>query len=163
MMEDNFYQFTARSLQGKDISMDTYKGKVVLVVNTASKCGLTPQYEGLENLYEKYKDQGLVILGFPCNQFGNQEPGTEKEISEGCLINYGVSFPMFSKIEVNGENTHPIYKYLKNRLSGILGKNIKWNYAKFLIDRNGNPVKRFSPTTIPEKLIKDIEKYLKQL
>jgi glutathione peroxidase len=163
MMEDNFYQFTARSLQGKDISMDTYKGKVVLVVNTASKCGLTPQYEGLENLYEKYKDQGLVILGFPCNQFGNQEPGTEKEISEGCLINYGVSFPMFSKIEVNGENTHPIYKYLKNRLSGILGKNIKWNFAKFLIDRNGNPVKRFSPTTIPEKLIKDIEKYLKQL
>jgi glutathione peroxidase len=162
-MEDNFYQFTARSLQGKDISMDTYKGKVVLVVNTASKCGLTPQYEGLENLYEKYKDQGLVILGFPCNQFGNQEPGTEKEISEGCLINYGVSFPMFSKIEVNGENTHPIYKYLKNRLPGAIGKNIKWNFAKFLIDRNGKPVKRFSPTTIPDKLVKDIEQYLKQL
>ena len=114
MMEDNFYQFTARSLQGKEISMETYKGKVVLVVNTASKCGLTPQYEGLENLYGKYKDQGLVILGFPCNQFGKQEPGTEKEISEGCLINYGVSFPMFSKIEVNGDNAHPIYKYLKN-------------------------------------------------
>jgi glutathione peroxidase len=162
-MEDNFYQFTARSLQGKDISMDTYKGKVVLVVNTASKCGLTPQYEGLENLYEKYKDQGLVILGFPCNQFGNQEPGTEKEISEGCLINYGVSFPMFSKIEVNGENAHPIYKYLKNRLPGFFGKNIKWNFTKFLIDRNGKPVKRFSPTTIPEKLVNDIEKYLKQL
>ena len=163
MMEDNFYQFTARSLQGKEISMETYKGKVVLVVNTASKCGLTPQYEGLENLYEKYKNQGLVILGFPCNQFGNQEPGTEKEISEGCLINYGVSFPMFSKIEVNGENTHPIYKYLKNRLPGIFGKNIKWNFAKFLIDRNGKPVKRFSPTTIPEKLVKDIEKNLKLL
>jgi len=163
MMEDNFYQFTARSLQGKEISMETYKGKVVLVVNTASKCGLTPQYEGLENLYEKYKDQGLVILGFPCNQFGNQEPGTEKEISEGCLINYGVSFPMFSKTEVNGENAHPIYKYLKNRLPGIFGKNIKWNFAKFLIDRNGIPVKRFSPTTIPEKLVKDIEKYLKLL
>lgn len=162
-MEDNYYRFTARSLQGKDISMDTYKRKVVLVVNTASKCGLTPQYEGLENLYEKYKDQGLVILGFPCNQFGNQEPGTEKEISEGCLINYGVSFPMFSKIEVNGENTHPIYKYLKNRLPGVFGKNIKWNFAKFLIDRNGKPVKRFSPTTIPEELVKDIEKYLKQL
>lgn len=160
-MEDNYYQFTARSLQGKDISMDTYKGKVVLVVNTASKCGLTPQYEGLENLYEKYKEQGLVILGFPCNQFGNQEPGTEQEISEGCLTNYGVSFPMFSKIEVNGENTHPIYKYLKNRLPGVFGKNIKWNFAKFLIDRNGKPVKRFSPTTIPEKLVKDIEKYLK--
>ena len=162
-MEDNFYQFTARSLQGKEISMDTYKGKVMLVVNTASKCGLTPQYEGLENLYEKYKDQGLVILGFPCNQFGNQEPGTEKEISEGCLINYGVSFPMFSKTEVNGENAHPIYKYLKNRLPGVFGKNIKWNFAKFLIDRNGKPVKRFSPTTIPEKLVKDIEKYLKLL
>ena len=163
MMEDNFYQFTARSLQGKEISMETYKGKVVLVVNTASKCGLTPQYEGLENLYGKYKDQGLVILGFPCNQFGKQEPGTEKEISEGCLINYGVSFPMFSKIEVNGDNAHPIYKYLKNRLPGVFGKNIKWNFAKFLIDRNGKPVKRFSPTTIPEKLVKDIEKYLKQL
>ena len=162
-MEDNFYQFTARSLQGKETSMETYKGKVVLVVNTASKCGLTPQYEGLENLYERYKDQGLVILGFPCNQFGNQEPGTEKEISEGCLINYGVSFPMFSKIEVNGEDAHPIYKYLKNRLPGVFGKNIKWNFAKFLIDRNGKPVKRFSPTTIPEKLVKDIEKYLKML
>ena len=162
-MEDNFYQFTARSLQGKETSMETYKGKVVLVINTASKCGLTPQYEGLENLYERYKDQGLVILGFPCNQFGNQEPGTEKEISEGCLINYGVSFPMFSKIEVNGEDAHPIYKYLKNRLPGVFGKNIKWNFAKFLIDRNGKPVKRFSPTTIPEKLVKDIEKYLKML
>lgn len=162
-MEDNYYQFTARSLQGKDISMDTYKGKVVLVVNTASKCGLTPQYEGLENLYEKYKNQGLVILGFPCNQFGNQEPGSEKEISEGCLINYGVSFPMFSKIEVNGENTHPIYKYLKNRLPGVFGRNIKWNFAKFLIDSDGKPVKRYSPTTIPEKLVKDIEKYLKRI
>ena len=116
-MENNFYQFTAKSLQGKEISMDTYKGKVVMVVNTASKCGLTPQYEGLEKLYEEYKDRELVILGFPCNQFGNQEPGTEKEISEECLINYGVTFPMFSKIEVNGGNVHPIYKYLKGKLS----------------------------------------------
>lgn len=162
-VEYNFYQFTARSLQGKDISMDSYRGKVVLVVNTASKCGLTPQYEGLEILYEKYKDQGFVILGFPCNQFGNQEPGTEKEISEGCLVNYGVSFPMFSKIEVNGDNAHLIYKYLKNKLPGHFGKNIKWNFAKFLIDSNGIPVKRFSPITIPEKLTKDIEKYLKQI
>lgn len=159
-MEDNFYQFNARSLQGKEISMDTYKGKVILVVNTASKCGLTPQYEGLEKLYELYKDEGLVILGFPCNQFGNQEPGTEKEISEGCLINYGVSFPMFSKIEVNGKNTHPIYKYLKSHLPGFLGKRIRWNFAKFLIDRNGNPVKRFSPATKPEKLVEDIGKLL---
>jgi len=162
-MENNFYQFTARSLQSKDISMESYKGKVVLVVNTASKCGLTPQYEGLEILYEKFKDQEFIILGFPCNQFGNQEPGTDKEISKGCLVNYGVSFPMFSKIEVNGENAHPIYKYLKNKLPGHFGKNIKWNFAKFLIDSHGIPVKRFSPTTIPEKLTKDIEKYLKQI
>jgi glutathione peroxidase len=141
--------------------MDTYKGKVALVVNTASKCGLTPQYEGLEKLYEKYKDRGLVILGFPCNQFGNQEPGTEKEISEGCLINYGVTFQMFSKIEVNSDNAHPIYKYLKDKLPGFPGKKIKWNFTKFLIDSNGTPVKRFAPTTIPEKLVPAIEKLLK--
>jgi glutathione peroxidase len=159
-MENNFYQFSARSLQGKEISMESYKGKVILVVNTASKCGLTPQYEGLENLYEKYRDRGLVILGFPCNQFGNQEPGTEKEISEGCLINYGVTFQMFSKVDVNGDNAHPVFKYLKDKLHGLLGKNIKWNFAKFLVDRTGKPVKRFSPTTVPEKLVKDIEKLL---
>jgi glutathione peroxidase len=160
-METKFYQFTARSLQGKEISMDTFKGKVVLVVNTASKCGFTPQYEGLETLYKKYKDQGLVILGFPCNQFGNQEPGTEKEIAEGCLLNYGVSFQMFSKIEVNGSNADPIYKFLKDNLFGFLGKRIKWNFTKFLIDRNGLPVNRFSPSTEPEKLVGDIEKLLK--
>jgi len=159
-MEDNFYKFTATSLQGKEIGMDSYKGKVVLVVNTASKCGLTPQYEGLEKLFEAYNDKGLVILGFPCNQFGNQEPGTEKEISEGCLVNYGVSFPMFSKIEVNGKDAHPIYKYLKDKLPGFPFKKIKWNFTKFLIDRNGIPVKRFAPTTVPEKLVKDIEKLL---
>jgi glutathione peroxidase len=160
-MDNNFYQFTARSLQGKEINMDTYKGKVVLVVNTASKCGLTTQYEGLENLYEKYREKGFVILGFPCNQFGTQEPGTDKEISEGCLVNYGVSFPMFSKIEVNGENAHPIYKYLKSKLHGFFGNNIKWNFTKFLIDRRGVPVKRFSPTTVPDKLVNDIERLLK--
>jgi glutathione peroxidase len=159
-MDENFYQFTAKSLQGNDISMETYKGKVILVVNTASKCGLTPQYEGLENLYKMYSERGLVILGFPCNQFGNQEPGTEKEISEGCLINYGVSFPMFSKIEVNGDGTHPIFRYLKSKLPGTFGKKIKWNFTKFLIDRNGEPIKRFSPTTIPEKLVSDIEQAL---
>lgn len=159
-MENNFYQFTARSLQGKEVSMDTYKGKVVLVVNTASNCGLTPQYEGLENLYKKFNERGLVILGFPCNQFGNQEPGTEKDISEGCLINYGVTFPMFSKIEVNGDNAHPIYKYLKDKLPRFFGRNITWNFAKFLIDRNGVPVKRFTPHTVPEDLITDLEKIL---
>jgi glutathione peroxidase len=161
-MENNFCQFTARSLQGKDISMETYRGKVILVVNTASKCGFTPQYEGLENLYQKFRDKGLVILGFPCNQFGNQEPGTEKEISEGCLINYGVSFQMFSKIDVNGKNADPIYTYLKGKLPGTVGKSVKWNFTKFLIDRKGIPVKRFSPATVPEKLTRDIEKLLNQ-
>jgi len=160
-MKKSFYDFSAGSLQGKDISMDTYKGKVVLVVNTASKCGLTPQYEGLEKLYREYKDKGLVILGFPCNQFAGQEPGSEKEISEGCLINYGVSFPMFAKIDVNGNNAHPIYKYLKSELKGgIFGSSIKWNFAKFLIDKNGKPYKRFSPTTTPDNLVPDIEKLL---
>jgi len=136
--------------------METYKGKTVLVVNTASKCGLTPQFEGLEKLYEKYKDNGLVILGFPCNQFANQEPGDKKSIAEGCLINYGVSFPMFSKIEVNGENTHPIYKYLKKELGGLFSSKIKWNFTKFLISPEGKPIKRFAPITKPEA----IDKYL---
>ena len=161
-MESNFYQFKAISLQGKEIKTELYSGKVVLVVNTASRCGFTPQYEGLEKLYKEYKEQGLVILGFPCNQFGNQEPGTEKEISEGCLVNYGVSFPVFFKIEVNGPNAHPIFNYLKNELSGFPGKSIKWNFTKFLIDRKGKPVKRFSPLTKPESLRKDIEALLKK-
>ena len=152
-----FYQFHANSLQGIYLSMEKYAGKTILVVNTASKCGLTPQYDGLEKLYQTYKDKGLVILGFPCNQFGNQEPGDEKSISEGCLINYGVSFPMFSKVEVNGDNAHPIFKYLKTSLPGILGNRIKWNFTKFLIDKNGKPIKRFAPTTTPES----IDKYLK--
>ena len=160
-MEQQFYQFSATTLQGKEVSMESYKGKVVLVVNTASKCGLTPQYEGLEKLYREYKDKGLVILGFPCNQFANQEPGDAKQISEGCLINYGVSFQMFSKIDVNGPNAHPIYRYLKKELKGFPGSEIKWNFGKFLLDRNGNPVKRFSPVTKPEKLKNDIEKLLK--
>jgi len=159
-MKANFYDFKATSLQGKEVSMENYKGKVVLVVNTASKCGLTPQYEGLEQLYKDFKDKGLVILGFPCNQFGKQEPGSEKEISEGCLINYGVSFPMFSKIDVNGENAHPIYKYLKKELKGFPGSEIKWNFGKFLIDKQGTPYKRFSPFTVPSKLRADIEKLL---
>lgn len=161
-MKQNFYDFKATSLQGKEVTMDSYKGKVVLVVNTASKCGLTPQYEGLEKLYKEYKDQGLVILGFPCNQFAGQEPGTEKEISEGCLINYGVTFPMFAKTDVNGENAHPIYKYLKSELKGgIFGSNIKWNFTKFMIDKDGKPYKRYAPTTVPEKLKNDIEALLK--
>ncbi|MFN5444341.1 MAG: glutathione peroxidase [Crocinitomicaceae bacterium] len=158
-MKQSFYDFSANSLQGALISMESYSGKTILVVNTASKCGLTPQYEGLEKLYQTYKDKGLIILGFPCNQFGNQEPGDEKSISEGCLINYGVSFPMFSKIEVNGDQAHPIYVYLKKALPGILGSRIKWNFTKFLINGQGTPIKRFAPTTTPES----IEKYLKVL
>jgi glutathione peroxidase len=160
-MNSNFHQFKATSLQNKEIDMENYKGKVVLVVNTASKCGLTPQYEGLEKLYKDYKDRGLVILGFPCNQFGKQEPGGAKEIAEGCLINYGVTFPMFSKIEVNGDNAHPIYKYLKSELKGTFGNRIKWNFTKFLIDKDGTPYKRFSPTTTPDKLRNHIETLLK--
>lgn len=159
-MNEQFYQFEAKSLQGKDIKMEAFKGKTVLVVNTASKCGLTPQFEGLEKLYQDYKDKGLVILGFPCNQFANQEPGDEKSISEGCMINYGVSFPMFSKIDVNGDTAHPMYKYLKKELGGTFGSNIKWNFTKFLIDTEGNPVKRFAPTTKPEKIEKYLEKVL---
>lgn len=159
-MNTQFYEFSATSLQGKEVKMESYKGKVVLVVNTASKCGLTPQYEGLEKLYKDYKEKGLVILGFPCNQFANQEPGTEKEISEGCLINYGVSFPMFAKVDVNGENAHPLYKYLKKELKGFPVSAIKWNFTKFMLDKDGKPYKRFSPTTTPENLRKDIEKLL---
>jgi glutathione peroxidase len=161
-MTENFHDFKAISLQGKEVGMDTYKGKVVIVVNTASKCGLTPQYEGLEKLYRDYKDKGLVILGFPCNQFANQEPDSEKEISQGCLINYGVTFPMFSKINVNGKDAHPIYKYLKKELKGFPGSEIKWNFGKFIVDKNGKPYKRIAPTTTPEKLQKDIEKLLGQ-
>lgn len=159
-MSNEFYQFSAKSLQGNEIKMDSYKGKTILVVNTASKCGLTPQFEGLEKLYQDYKDKGLVILGFPCNQFANQEPGDEKSISEGCLINYGVTFPMFSKIEVNGENAHPVYKYLKKELGSIFGSKIKWNFTKFLIDSNGKPIKRFAPVTKPEKIAVYLEKIM---
>lgn len=158
-MEQKFYQFEAKSLKGEQVSMKEYDGKLVLVVNTASKCGLTPQYEGLEKLYQKYKDRGLVILGFPCNQFANQEPGDEKSISEGCLVNYGVTFPMFAKIDVNGENAHPLFKYLKAELKGTFGSKIKWNFTKFLISPEGKPVKRFAPTTKPES----IEKYIQQI
>lgn len=158
-MNDSFYSFKAKSLQGKEIGMDTYKGKVILVVNTASKCGLTPQFEGLEKLYQDYRERGLVILGFPCNQFANQEPGDEKSIAEGCLLNYGVTFPMFSKIDVNGDGAHEIFKYLKKELPGFLGGRIKWNFTKFLMDKNGKPLKRFSPSTTPEA----IEKFLKKL
>lgn len=147
-----FYQFTATSLRGQPISMANYTGKLVLVVNTASHCGFTPQYAGLEALYKKYAAQGLVVLGFPCNQFGKQEPSGADEIEQTCHINYGVSFPMFEKVEVNGAATHPVFGYLKDELPGVLGKRIKWNFTKFLIGRDGKPLKRFAPFTTPEKM-----------
>lgn len=159
-MKQPFYQFQANSLRGKEVKMSDYAGKVVLIVNTASKCGLTPQYEGLESLYKKYKDQGLVILGFPCNQFGAQEPGDEKSIAEGCLINYGVTFPMFAKINVNGPKAHPIFSYLKKALPGLFTKRVKWNFTKFLLDTEGRPIKRFSPLSKPEQIEKHIQKLL---
>jgi glutathione peroxidase len=157
-MNDKFYSFYAKSLQGKSLTMSDFKGKTLLIVNTASRCGLTPQYKGLEELYQKYKQDGLVILGFPCNQFGNQEPGTSKDIQEGCLVNYGVSFPMFEKVDVNGKNAHPLFVYLKAELPGLIGQNVKWNFTKFLVDANGKPTKRFSPITSP----KAIDRYLRK-
>lgn len=159
-MKNSIYSYKANLLTGKEVELSEYKGKTILIVNTASKCGLTPQYEGLEKLYQKYKSKGLVIFGFPCNQFGNQEPGSGKSLTETCLLNYGVTFTMFEKIEVNGKNAHPLFKYLKGELKGCLGSNIKWNFTKFLIDKNGKPVKRFAPMTKPEKIDKYIEKYL---
>lgn len=157
-----FYDYEATKMNGKEVKMDAYKGKTVLVVNTASKCGLTPQLKGLEELYKKYREKGFVILGFPCNQFANQDPSSNKEISEFCLMNYGVTFEMFEKIDVNGESAHPIYKYLKEQAHGLMGNEIKWNFTKFLIDANGNVIKRYAPTVKPEKLEKDIVTYLKE-
>ena len=156
----NLYDFKAKSIDGKEINMSQYKGKVVLIVNTASKCGFTPQYEGLEALYKKYESKGLVILGFPCNQFMSQEPSNEAEIAKFCSNKYNVTFQMFSKIDVNGDNTHPLYKYLKTVLGGTMGDDIKWNFTKFLLDRNGKPVKRFAPTVKPVEITEDIEKLL---
>ncbi|MBW8200208.1 glutathione peroxidase [Flagellimonas abyssi] len=155
-----FYNFEAERLDGTPESMEKYKGKAIVVVNTASKCGLTPQYEGLETLYKNYKNQGLVILGFPCNQFGNQEPDSADDIQEFCQVNYGVSFPMFAKVDVNGSGAHPIFKYLKSELSGLLGGKIKWNFTKFVIDKTGKPAKRFAPTTEPSAMESYLQKIL---
>ncbi|MCQ6274961.1 glutathione peroxidase [Bacillus sp. V3B] len=175
------HSFQVNVSHGEEVGLDTFKGKVMLIVNTASKCGLTPQYEGLEKLYETYKEKGFTVLGFPCNQFGGQEPGTDEEISYFCSLNYDVKFPIFQKIEVNGENAHPLYQYLREQApeeekldeNGTLykhlranapklleGSTIKWNFTKFLIDQDGNVVKRFSPTTTPEEIEGDIEKIL---
>jgi glutathione peroxidase len=157
----NVYDFSARSLDGRKMSLRDYRGQVLLVVNTASKCGFTPQYQGLEDLYETYRDRGLVVLGFPCNQFGAQEPGDAAEIGAFCRKNYGVSFPMFDKIEVNGTDAHPLYQWLKQRAPGLLGsEGIKWNFTKFLVDRDGNVRGRFAPVTKPEAMKREIEALL---
>jgi glutathione peroxidase len=157
------HDFQARSIDGNDVPLSTYKGKVLLIVNVASQCGFTPQYEGLEKLYEKYEPQGFAILGFPSNQFGGQEPGTEPEIKAFCQKNYGVTFPLFAKIDVNGSNSHPLYNFLKEARPGILGTEaIKWNFTKFLVNRKGEVVKRFAPQDKPQTLEGDIETALKE-
>ncbi len=153
--------FVVNDIDKKPVKLSEYKGKVLLIVNVASKCGFTPQYEGLEKLYRKYKNQGFEILAFPCNQFGNQEPGTNEEIKSFCQTNYNVTFKLFDKIDVNGANSHPLYQFLKDAKPGIMGsKDIKWNFTKFLIDREGNVVERYAPQTTPESVAKDIEKLL---
>jgi glutathione peroxidase len=157
----SIYDFEVKTISGEIITMNAFKNKVLLIVNVASKCGFTEQYTGLENLYQKYKDKGLVILGFPCNQFMNQEPLNEEEIKSFCSLTYGVTFPVFSKIDVNGENTHPLYKYLKEAKKGLLGSEaIKWNFTKFLVDKNGTVINRYAPATKPESLEVDILIYL---
>ena len=161
-MANSIYDFKATRLEGVEVSLDDFRGKVLLIVNTASRCGYTPQYQGLEDLYRRFHEQGLVILGFPCNQFGAQEPGNALEIGAFCTKNYGVSFPMFAKIEVNGEQTHPLYQYLKTQAKGFLGtSSIKWNFTKFLINRQGKVVARYGSTTKPEDLVAAIERLLK--
>jgi glutathione peroxidase len=154
------YDFSATTIDGEEQPLSAYDGKPLLVVNVASKCGFTPQYAGLEKLHREFVDAGLVVLGFPCDQFGHQEPGDEAEIKEFCSLTYDVTFPMFAKIDVNGDDSHPLYEWLKQEQRGLLGGRIKWNFTKFLVDRSGQPVQRYAPNTVPEDLRGDIEKLL---
>jgi len=155
------YDFSAQTIDGKTRKLADYKGQVLLVVNTASKCGFTPQYKGLEEIYKRYKDRGFAVLGFPCNQFGAQEPGPESEIAEFCEMNYGVTFPMFAKVDVNGDGAHPLFKHLTRAKKGLLGSEaIKWNFTKFLVGKDGQVIERYAPTTAPEAIVKDIEQAL---
>jgi glutathione peroxidase len=156
----SIYGFSAKTLAGHDVSLKQFEGEVLLIVNTASACGFTPQYKGLQHIHEAYAARGFAVLGFPCNQFGSQEPGEAREIETFCETQYGVSFPMFEKIDVNGTNAHPLYNFLKSEKSGLLGSAIKWNFTKFLIDRSGQVVGRFAPTTTPESLKEKIEALL---
>jgi len=155
------HDYSAKTIDGADRTLSDYKGQVMVIVNTASKCGFTPQYKGLETMFREFRGRGLVVLGFPCDQFGHQEPGDENEIKKFCSLNYDVSFPMFSKVAVNGDHAHPLFKYLKNEAPGLLGSRaIKWNFTKFLVDKSGKVLKRYGSVAKPESIIKDIEKLL---
>jgi len=155
------HDYTAKTIDGEDRTLSDYKGRVMVIVNTASKCGFTPQYKGLEKVFRDFRGRGLVVLGFPCDQFGHQEPGDENEIKKFCSLNYDVSFPMFSKVDVNGDHAHPLFKYLKNEAPGLLGsRGIKWNFTKFLVDKSGKVIKRYGSMDKPESIIKDIERLL---
>jgi glutathione peroxidase len=156
------YELSAKLNNGKEKNLADYKGKVLLIVNTASECGFTPQYQGLQEIYVRYKSRGFEVLGFPCNQFGHQEPGADKDIQVFCQTNYGVSFPIFSKVDVNGPDEHPVFKLLKSEKGGLLTNNIKWNFTKFLVDSEGNVVDRYAPQTIPVRIAPDIEKLLRR-
>ena len=159
-MMSGIYDFTATSLAGEQVPLKRFEGQVLLIVNTASACGFTPQYKGLEALHQQLSPRGFAVLGFPCNQFGHQEPGDARQIEQFCAGNYAISFPMFAKIDVNGAGAHPLFQYLKNEKSGLLGPSIKWNFTKFLIDRSGKVVGRYAPTATPEAIRKDIEALL---
>ncbi|MEC2072332.1 glutathione peroxidase [Alkalihalophilus marmarensis] len=156
------HDFTVQSTKGEEVSLSTYKGQIMLIVNTATKCGLAPQFKGLEKLHQQYKDKGLAVLGFPCNQFMNQEPVSDEQMTEACEINFGVTFPLFAKINVNGTDAHPLYKHLKKEQKGLLSSEIKWNFTKFLVDKDGEVVKRFGPNTSPEKMEDEIKELLGQ-
>jgi glutathione peroxidase len=160
MSVTSLFDFKATALDGQETDLGSYGGRVVLVVNTASKCGFTPQYQGLQELYDRYADEGLTIVGFPCDQFGHQEPGSADEIGEFCERNYGVTFPMMAKVDVNGPDAHPVYQWLREQKGGLLGSKIRWNFTKYLVGRDGQVIKRFSPTTTPDKLAGDVEKAL---
>lgn len=158
---DTIYSFNVKTIDGKSIALEDYKGQLLLIVNTASQCGFTPQYAGLESLYQSFQGQGFTVLGFPCNQFGQQEPGTSQEIAGFCDSHYGISFPLFEKVEVNGQNAHPLFTYLKSAAPGILGsQTVKWNFTKFLVDRDGIAIKRYPSLVTPSMIQKDLKKYL---
>jgi glutathione peroxidase len=159
-MAETLYGLTATLNNGQEKSLSDYRGKVLLVVNTASQCGFTPQYQGLQDLYARFRADGFEVLGFPCDQFGHQEPGTDEAIQSFCQVNFGVEFPLFRKIDVNGENAHPLYKFLKERAPGLLGRSIRWNFTKFLVSRDGQSIQRFAPNTVPAKLESKIQALL---